>query len=100
MVTEALGRYPTTLEQDNELIDKDDTESMFTSNERNCVMYRLGEKIILMFLQTAAERFLKLYTMNQKDARKEINSYKGFEGCADYFRHTCMQLLLNPEGKQ
>ena len=99
MVTEALSRYPTSLEDDNDLLTKDDAEKIFTSNERNCVLYRQGEKIILAFLETAADRFLKLLTMSQKEARKEVNSYKGFEPCADYFRHTVLQLLVNPSGK-
>lgn len=98
IVNQALSRYPTSLEEDNDLLNKDDAENIFTSNEKNCVLYRQGEKIILTFLKTAAERFLKLLSMSQKEARKEVNSYIGFEPCADYFRHTILQLLVNPSG--
>jgi hypothetical protein len=70
-----------------------------TNNERNCVLFRQGEKIILKFLELASERFLNLLKMTQKEARKEVHSYNGFELCADYFRHTILPLLGNPEGK-
>lgn len=99
MVKEALARYPTSLEEDTALLAQDDEEKIFTNNERNCVLFRQGEKIILAFLEQAAERFLKLLSMSQKEARKEVHSYQGFEPCADYFRHTVLPLLGNPEGK-
>ena len=52
--------------------------------------------MILQFLMTCSERFLKLFTMTQKDARKETNTFKDFEVCADYFRLTVLPLLANP----
>ena len=42
---------------------------------------------------------MKLLAMTQKEARKEVNSYNGFDLCADYFRHTVLPLIGNPEGK-
>ena len=50
-------------------------------------------------MELASERFLNLLKMTQKEARKEVHSYDGFELCADYFRHTILPLLGNPEGK-
>ena len=99
MVIEAQSRYATTLEEDNQLLEEDDKEKKYSYNERNCILFRQGEKIILRFLQIAGERFLKLLTMSQKEARKEVNSYKGFEPCSDYFRQTILPLLVNPNGK-
>lgn len=91
-----MSRYPTTLKEDLELLAKDDKEQTFTYNERNCILFRSGEKTILEFLKECSERFLKLLTMTQKDARKLTNSYKGFDICADYFRLTVLPLLANP----
>ena len=43
---QALQKYPTTWEQDNEIL-KDES---LTFNQRNCVLFRSGEKEILHFL--------------------------------------------------
>ena len=40
--------------------------SILNYNERNCILFRSGEKRILHFLKDNAARFLKLMTMNQK----------------------------------
>jgi len=40
----ALAAYPTTLQEDEELLDQDDAEQCLFGNERTCVLYRLGEK--------------------------------------------------------
>ena len=63
---EALARYPTTLKEDMAILEKDDKkEETLTYNQRNCVLYRSGEKEILEFLKTCSERFLKLFTIHQ-----------------------------------
>jgi len=98
VVDESIAKYPTTLEEDNAILEKDDQEQTLSYNERNCILYRQGEKIILHFLKTCSQRFVKLLGMSQKDAKKEVNSYKGFEVCHDYFRHTVMNLIHKPEG--
>ena len=58
LVTDSLSRYGTSLKEDLELLEKDDTEKTLTYNQRNCILYRSGEKTILEFLKTCAERFL------------------------------------------
>ena len=40
MVTESLGRYETSLEQDNYLLEKDDKYRNLSYNERNCILFR------------------------------------------------------------
>ena len=46
-----LERYPTTLEEDIELLESDDISSFLGHNKRNCVLLRKGEKEILHFLK-------------------------------------------------
>ena len=46
MSQEALARYPQTLEEDYEILKRTD----LTFNERNCTLFRSGEKEILVFL--------------------------------------------------
>lgn len=40
LVNESLSKYPTNLEEDNSILEKDDKEKTLTYNERNCVLYR------------------------------------------------------------
>ena len=46
----ALNKYPTTLQQDINLLNGDERTNTLTYNERNCVTFRKGEKMILNFL--------------------------------------------------
>lgn len=43
----SLARYPTTLQQDLEVLEKDSDENHLATNERNCIRIRAGEKQIL-----------------------------------------------------
>lgn len=81
LVEESLSKYDTDLETDNMLLEKDDEEHNLTSNERNCLLYRQGEKIILHFLREAATQIIPLITMSYRDARKEVTKYKNFGPC-------------------
>lgn len=51
----AANGYPQTLEEDVELIAKDDESHFLTMNQRNCVLFRMGEKEIFRFLVTCAD---------------------------------------------
>ena len=44
----------------------------------------------------AGERILPLMSMNFKEARKEVNGYKDFDGCLDYVKNTIYMFLTNP----
>ena len=49
---EALNKYPTTLEDDLEILEEDKS---LTRNLRNCIMFRKNEKVVLHFLKDCAE---------------------------------------------
>ena len=66
MSEEALAAYPQTLEEDMEILRRDN----LTFNERNCVLFRSGEKEILVFLIEMSDYVLKLLEMKFKDAKK------------------------------
>ena len=70
-----LSKYDTNLETDEGLLEMDDKEHNLHSNERNCLLYRIGEKKILHFLKDAATNIIPLITMNYKDARKQVSKY-------------------------
>ncbi len=54
MAKESLEQYPTSLAEDRALLAKDDEKLSY--NERNCVLFRVGEKEILEFLVKTAGR--------------------------------------------
>ena len=54
LADEALSKYPDTYEDDLALLEKDDKEEFLDGNKRTCVIYRLGEKKILRYVQTTA----------------------------------------------
>ncbi len=47
--------YPTTFEQDEELL-----KQSLTQNDRNCIIFRMGEKEILDFYIKTSEYILEL----------------------------------------
>ena len=96
---QAIDKYPTTYEEDLKLLEEDDMEKKLTQNQRNCVLYRSGEKKILHFLIDTAEKIIPLLGMNFKDARKEVNSYKDFDGCLDYVKNVVYPFLTQPPRK-
>ena len=62
----ALAKYPNTLEQDYEIL----KDQGLTFNQRNCVLFRSGEKEILHFLIEFSEYATQLLGMSFKDAKK------------------------------
>ena len=46
----ALNKYPTTLQQDMNKLNRDKKEKNLDYNERNCILFRKGEKSIYNFL--------------------------------------------------
>ena len=93
LAEDQLDKYPTSYQEDLELLDKDEKESGLTYNKRNCVLFRSGEKKILHFLVTTAERMIALSEMSQKDAKKHVNQLKDFDVCMDYFKSVILPVL-------
>jgi hypothetical protein len=44
-----LAAYPNSIEEDAEILARDDKEQYLTFNQRNCVYFRKGEKEILIW---------------------------------------------------
>jgi len=68
-----------------------------TFNERNCILFRSGEKRILVFLIETAEKMLELSHMSQKEAKKDFNKFKHFDMTMDYFKNVILPILPNSE---
>lgn len=66
-------------------MEKDDVEHTLSFNQRNCVLFRQGEKEILQFYIEFSEYMNSLLGMKFKEARKEAqNLPKQFESARDY----------------
>lgn len=90
MCAEGLARYPTSYEEDMELLKRPN----LTFNERNCVLFRSGEKEILIFLLEMGEYILKLLDMKFKDAKKASQTLpEKMDSCRDYIQNHCIRLL-------
>jgi hypothetical protein len=90
-----LDKYPTSYEEDEKVLEDDS----LTQNQRNCVLYRFGEKKILHFLIDTSKKIIPLLSMNFKDARKEVNSFKDFDGCLEYVKNVVYPFLTQPPRK-
>ena len=67
-----------------------------TFNERNCTLFRSGEKEILTFLIKMADYVLNLLEMNFKTAKKHTQTLPPkMESCRDYLQTHVVKLLAN-----
>lgn len=69
MAEEIYQQYETTLEEDYEVLKKDDEaaeDQKLSFNQRNCVLMRSGEKEILTFLVRAADSLVPMLDMDFK----------------------------------
>jgi len=58
---EALRLYPTTLKKDKKKLKKHKKDiKILTQNERNCILYRISEKVALEFLIDCADKVEEL----------------------------------------
>jgi len=58
-----LKQYPTTIEEDVSILEKDSKDHALEFNHRNCVMYRKGEKVILNYFKECALTFTRILKM-------------------------------------
>jgi hypothetical protein len=92
MSEEALGRYPATLDDDYDALKRTD----MSFNERNCTLFRSGEKEILVFLIELADYVLNLLEMKFKDAKRSTQSLPlRMDSCRDYLQNYVIRLLAN-----
>lgn len=90
---EAAGRYPQTLEEDVELLKSED----LTMNQRNCVLFRLGEKELFRFLVDCADLMQTLLKQPLKEARATAAAFKHFHVCDSYVKNAIYPLINTAE---
>ena len=94
LCVDALKLYPHSLQEDVDLLKKDDIDHNMSFNQRNCVLFRSGEKEILHFYIEFSEYITTLLGMQHKDAKKETQLLpKQFENARDYIHQSLLPML-------
>ena len=96
---ETAKGYPQTLEEDKEMIAKDEQEAFLTRNQRNCVLFRIGEKEIFRFLVTCSDMMQTVLKQNQKEAKATLLTFPHFNVCDTYIKQTVFQLISLKPGE-
>jgi len=96
LCADALSKYPTSYQEDIEMLAADDETPKLTQNQRSCLLFRMGEKKILHYLIGASEKLEALGKMNVKEARKELNLHgqAKYGGMMDYVKNVFISDLL------
>lgn len=85
-----LAKYPQTLKEDNELLEKDD----LTFQKRNMIFLRKKEKDLYHNMIFCAEEAVRLSTMTKKEARLALTKHTGNKKRWErYFLNTFHELL-------
>lgn len=96
MSEDFLSRYPTTYAEDMEILQRED----LSFNERNCVLFRSGEKEILHFLIDMADYVFNVLEMKFKDAKKHTQTLPPkMESCRDYLQTHVVRLLASTQNE-
>lgn len=89
--------YPTTMEEDKIILDNDKGELTF--NQRNCVLYRFGEKKILSKLLLYCDKILPLLEMDFKQAKKTVEKCRELDDCSEYIKDSIYTLIKKENTK-
>ena len=71
----------------------DNDKGELTFNQRNCVLYRHGEKKILLALMIYVEKFLPMLDMDFKTARKIVEKDRSLDECSEYISNSIYYLI-------
>ena len=66
----SLSKYPNTLQEDIEILKRNSEENNLTFNEKNCIMIRKGEKQILQYLVSCADKVSELAKLSFEEAKQ------------------------------
>lgn len=92
-MNETLARFPQTIQEDAELLKRDQETKILSNNQRNCVLFRHEEKSLLHFVKNTAILLLDVLRMTKSEAQKlEFKgfSHKQIEG---YLKYSIIPLL-------
>ena len=71
---------------------------MLTLNNRNCVLFRMGEKEILVFMILTSEFIQEILTMKvQKEIKVRLQQFKYYKAIDGYIKSVIYPLINNPQ---
>ena len=86
--------YPTSLEQDIEILEDDDKTHKLSYNERNCILLRRNDKIILKSLEETSNAILDLGKLTRREAVVALmKNRKSFKTNMKYVQNVFIPLL-------
>ena len=95
IVEMALGKYPTTLYEDIQFLA---TDTQLTTNTRNCLLLRIGEKKILHFLLSTANHLVAMSDLKKEQAVSYmLKNHKSLKGSLQYVKQVFLPMMENQE---
>ena len=83
-VEDNLAAFPTTYKEDMKMLEQDDEHGFLNGNERNCVLFRAGEKKVLSRLHLTCIMMLEAFEMDMEDAFDLANATDALHGLRYY----------------
>lgn len=96
LCAEGILAYPNSMEEDKEILDN---RQDLTFNQRNCILYRYGEKKILSKLLLYCDKILPLLDMDFKTARKFVEKTRELDDCSEYITNSIYYLIKKENSK-
>ena len=103
IANESLNKYPTTIQDDNKILEEDDKKPSLGKNKRNCVLFRKIEKEIFHYLRDCARKVESLIKLSLVEADAKMLEYStqqkddqsgDFEFFEMYYKNTLQKLLI------
>ena len=97
LIEKILEYYPTTIEQDEAIIEENELENQLGRDKLNAVIYRKAEKQVLQVYRHYASLVKKLIVMEPEDAKNEflaMKNWRYFNHFKEYFEKEMYQLML------
>ena len=93
MVNKPLASYPTTFDEDVEILKKSDLKF----NKKMAVIFRKNEKNLLHYFAYLADKVVQLSTLTKKEAKQEISKWGNEKhyhpDCKVYFNTVFIPML-------
>ena len=96
IVKAALSLYPTSVEEDMNILERESQHDSLPQSLKNCIVYRRSEKAILDFLQDCAKKVQILSRMNTSEASTMLDQWsemEGYQSIKQYFDEVLKKLL-------
>ena len=92
-VDATLAKYPTTLDEDREILEEDKTENSLGKNKTNCILFRMSEKMVLLQIKDWADKIMQVTRLDMEEAVELVKTWENKGNFYHYFEHTICPLM-------